>query len=72
MIQGAIRQAKAEHTPPHTAAKKRKGNKAITVITLKTIKSAVHKRLMCGIFANFTSNMKNEKQKRYKHYMKTK
>lgn len=31
VVQGAVRQAKAEHTPPHAAAKERKRNEVITV-----------------------------------------
>ena len=45
VVQGAVRQAKAEHTPPHTAAKERQGNEAINVkscpICRKKVRCAV-------------------------------
>ena len=55
MVQGAIRQAKAEHTPPHTAAKKRQGNEAITVLSCwKIIKKVLFIiSLMNGTFRTF-------------------
>lgn len=31
VVQGAVQQAKAEHTSPHTAAKERQGNEAVNV-----------------------------------------
>jgi len=46
VVQRAIRQATAEHTPTYTAAKERQGNEDITVLSCwKTIKSAVHNAL---------------------------
>ena len=33
VVQGAIRQAKAEHTPTHATAKERQGNEDITVLS---------------------------------------
>ena len=32
VVQGAVRQAKAEHTPPHTAAKERQGNEVVEIL----------------------------------------
>ena len=32
VAQGAVRQAKAEHTPPHTAAKERQGNEVVEIL----------------------------------------
>lgn len=55
VVQGAIREISAEHTPPHTAAKKRQGNEAITVLSCwKIIKKVLFIiSLMNGTFRTF-------------------